>query len=55
VEGCIFDKQLEMEVDGHDAHELVERVNGCHAEGTSDVPNCCVLCCAELAEEASLT
>jgi len=55
VEGCIFDKQLELEVDRHDAYELVEWVDGCCAEGTGNVPNCCILCCAKLAEEASLT
>jgi hypothetical protein len=55
VEGCIFDKRLEPEVNGHDAHELVEWVDRCCAKGTSNVLNCCILCYIKLAEEASLT
>jgi len=44
-----------VEVDGQDAHELVERINWGGAKGTSHVADCFILRGAEFAEEGFLT
>jgi hypothetical protein len=54
VERCIFDEHLDVEVNGHDGHELVEWVNWGGAEGAGDVSDSFILGCMEFAKKGSL-